>query len=343
VKRVTLVLAGLLCAAALTAQSRPPRTQTGNATQEMQTAGLSAAHNSLPLGSKAKIRNLSNGREIEVTITEQIPTSTRRIIDLSPSAALALELGFGGPVIVTPLGSLPSSPSPEPVEFAPQPVAPAPQPVAPAPQPVAPPPQIPTIAAIEPEPMPEYIPEPIWEPEPEPPAVAFVPEPLPPPPPAPEPIPEPARSSTPYTVINNYYIMSPEDWQRLQKSGALPLDSGGAMPYGEPSAEPYTGPGDPPVSYSTYTAPPVSNIRIIPAVPSPHSGKTYRLLVGTYPSVDSAFHVYRQLKAAGFEAVQEQAGNMCRVFAVGVPAPSVYYAAQRLGAIGFEQVWVYER
>jgi len=64
--------------------------------------------------------------------------------------------------------------------------------------------------------------------------------------------------------------------------------------------------------------------------------------VGTYPSVDGAFHDYRQLQAAGFEAVQEQAGAMCRVYAVGIPAPSVYYAAQRLGAIGFEQVWVQE-
>jgi hypothetical protein len=134
--------------------------------------------------------------------------------------------------------------------------------------------------------------------------------------------------------------MSSEDWQRLQKSGGFPFDSGGEMPY--PTGEPHTGPGNPPVSYSTYTAPPVSNVKIIPALPSPHSGRTYRLLVGTYPGVDSAFHVYRQLKTAGFEAVQEQAGNMCRVFAVGIPAPSVYYAAQRLGAIGFEQVWVHE-
>jgi uncharacterized caspase-like protein len=89
---------------------RPARTQTGNATQEMQTRGYSAAHNSLPIGSKALIRSLSSGRDVVVTITEQIPTSTRRIIDVSPTAALAIELGFGGPVIVTPLLSYEATP-----------------------------------------------------------------------------------------------------------------------------------------------------------------------------------------------------------------------------------------
>jgi hypothetical protein len=300
----------------------------------MQTPGLSAAHNSLPIGSKAKIRSLSNGREIEVTITETIPTSTRRIIDLSPSAALALELGFGGPVIVTPLSSQPSQPSLPPQQQLP---------TSPPPQQIAPPPQIPAMAAIEPEPEPEPLPEPVWEFEPEPPAVAYTPPPPPlPPPPPPEPAlePEPPSripSSSTTTII---IITNPEDLQRLQKSGVIPSNLGGEMPY--PAGGP-TSAGNPPISYSTYTAHPVSNIRIIPALPSPHSDKTYRLLVGTYPDVDSSFHIYRQLKAAGFEAVQEQAGNMCRVFAVGIPAPSVYYAAQRLGAIGFEQVWVYER
>jgi len=138
--------------------------------------------------------------------------------------------------------------------------------------------------------------------------------------------------------------MNPEDLKRLQKSGILPFESGGNLPGGEipQFAESAPVSETPGVSYSLFTAPPVNNVRIIPALPNPHSGKTYRLLVGTYPGIDSAFHVYRQLKAAGFEAIQEQAGTMCRVYAAGIPAASVYYAAQRLGAIGFEQVWVHE-
>jgi hypothetical protein len=61
-------------------------------------------------------------------------------------------------------------------------------------------------------------------------------------------------------------------------------------------------------------------------------------IVGNYPDTDSAFRVYRQLQAAGFEAVQEQVGNIYKVFAVGIPAPSVYYATRRLGAIIVEQL-----
>jgi len=135
--------------------------------------------------------------------------------------------------------------------------------------------------------------------------------------------------------------MSPEDWQRLQKSGSLPFDSGGAAPYS--GAQPQTGQGSPRVNYSTYTADPVSNIQIIPALPSPHSGKTYRLLVEDYSSIESASLLSQQLMRAGFQTVQEQAGTMCRVYAAGIPASSVYYAAQRLGAIGFKQVWIYEQ
>jgi len=81
-------------------------------------------------------------------------------------------------------------------------------------------------------------------------------------------------------------------------------------------------------------------MQIIPGLPSPHSGKIYRLIVGYYPSLDGAFQVYRQLMKAGFQAVQEPAGAMFRVFAADIPASSVYYAVQRLGAFGFEKVWI---
>jgi hypothetical protein len=91
-----------------------------------------------------------------------------------------------------------------------------------------------------------------------------------------------------------------------------------------------------------YTSPPVNNIRIIPGLPDPHGNKVYRLLVGTYQGVENAFRVHQQLQAAGFDVAQEQAGDMCRLFAVNIPASRVYYAAQRLGAIGFEQVWIHE-
>ena len=54
-----------------------------------QTA-MTAAHNSLPLGSKAKVTNLSNGRSVEVRINDRGPFVPDRIIDLSRAAARAI-------------------------------------------------------------------------------------------------------------------------------------------------------------------------------------------------------------------------------------------------------------
>jgi rare lipoprotein A (peptidoglycan hydrolase) len=72
--------------------------QSGMATQEM--GSLFAAHPILPIGSKVKVTNTKNKNEITVTITDRIPPSDTRVIDLSPAAALALDIGFGGPVII---------------------------------------------------------------------------------------------------------------------------------------------------------------------------------------------------------------------------------------------------
>jgi cell division protein FtsN len=87
--------------------------------------------------------------------------------------------------------------------------------------------------------------------------------------------------------------------------------------------------------------PPVDNIQIIPGLPNPNSNRIYRLQVGAFSGVESATRAVRQLQVAGFDVVQELAeNNLYRVLAVGIPAHNVYNAAQRLGAIGFKQVWV---
>jgi len=55
-------------------------------------AGFTAAHPSLPFGSKVKVTNLANGKSVEVVITDRGPSSGDRIIDLSQAAAEALEM-----------------------------------------------------------------------------------------------------------------------------------------------------------------------------------------------------------------------------------------------------------
>jgi rare lipoprotein A len=63
-------------------------------------AGLTAAHPSLPFGSKIKVTNLANGKSVEVVITDRGPFAENRIIDLSQAAAKALQMIESGTATV---------------------------------------------------------------------------------------------------------------------------------------------------------------------------------------------------------------------------------------------------
>jgi rare lipoprotein A len=54
---------------------------------------LTAAHPRLPLGSRARVTNLKNGKAVEVTINDRGPYYGGRIIDLSRAAAQRLAMG----------------------------------------------------------------------------------------------------------------------------------------------------------------------------------------------------------------------------------------------------------
>lgn len=53
-----------------------------------------AAHRTLPLGTRVRVTNLANGKSTEVTITDRGPFARNRVIDLSSAAAE--ELGMKG-------------------------------------------------------------------------------------------------------------------------------------------------------------------------------------------------------------------------------------------------------
>ena len=343
-KRVMLALLVVLCAVNLAAQNRQARVQQTMAVQEMRGDGLSAAHATIPVGSKVRIRNPANALTIEATIIKQLPETDQPVIDISPAAAIALDIGAGGPVIVTTLGQLPPAPpvteqkpgvevevETDPgVEKSPFPfnitinnyiVNPdKPQSAEDGEKRPARKHRTPNTEAesnIDPNGMTDTVSElavqppvqPVEELPAQPPAPVVAQPPVQPAPPPPAPV-----------------VAQPP----VQPAPPPPVQVA-AQPEGPPPKEPL------------YTSPPVHNIQIIPStLPDPRSKKVYRLLVGTYPGVDSAFRICRQLQAAGFDVVQEQVGDMCRVFAAGIPAAQVYYAAQRLGAIGFEQVWIQE-
>jgi len=51
---------------------------------------MTAAHPSLPLGAKAEVTNLENGKKVEVRINDRGPYADNRVIDVSRAAATKL-------------------------------------------------------------------------------------------------------------------------------------------------------------------------------------------------------------------------------------------------------------
>ena len=58
--------------------------------------GLTGAHRTLPLGTRLRVTNLSNGRSVLVTITDRGPFVGRRELDLSYAAARQLGMVRAG-------------------------------------------------------------------------------------------------------------------------------------------------------------------------------------------------------------------------------------------------------
>lgn len=55
--------------------------------------GMTAAHKSLPFGTRVRVTDMGTGRSIVVTIDDRGPFIRGRIIDLSPTARRALGMG----------------------------------------------------------------------------------------------------------------------------------------------------------------------------------------------------------------------------------------------------------
>ncbi len=66
--------------------------------------GLTAAHKSLPFGTKVRVTNKKNGRSVVVRINDRGPFVRGRVIDLTPAGARSI--GFSGlaPVTLAVLG-----------------------------------------------------------------------------------------------------------------------------------------------------------------------------------------------------------------------------------------------
>jgi rare lipoprotein A len=62
--------------------------------QKLNPGALTAAHRTLPFGTRVRVTNKENGRFVVVTVNDRGPFVKGRIIDLTPAAASAL--GFAG-------------------------------------------------------------------------------------------------------------------------------------------------------------------------------------------------------------------------------------------------------
>jgi rare lipoprotein A len=57
---------------------------------------MTAAHRTLPFGTRVRVTNLSNGRAVTVTINDRGPFIRGRVIDLSRAAAAAVGMTGAG-------------------------------------------------------------------------------------------------------------------------------------------------------------------------------------------------------------------------------------------------------
>ena len=68
--------------------------------ERMNPGSLTAAHRSLPFGTKVRVTNRNNGRSVVVRINDRGPFTRGRVIDLSNAGARALGFSGTAPVVL---------------------------------------------------------------------------------------------------------------------------------------------------------------------------------------------------------------------------------------------------
>ncbi len=75
--------------------------ESGQASWYSSGGGYTAAHKTLPFGTRVRVTNNRNGRSVVVVINDRGPFIRGRIIDLSPAAASAIGIKSNGVGSVT--------------------------------------------------------------------------------------------------------------------------------------------------------------------------------------------------------------------------------------------------
>jgi peptidoglycan lytic transglycosylase len=72
--------------------------------ERVSPSALTAAHRTLPFGTRVRVTNRRNGRSVVVRINDRGPFLRGRIIDLTPAAAHAIGMSGLAPVTIEILG-----------------------------------------------------------------------------------------------------------------------------------------------------------------------------------------------------------------------------------------------
>ncbi|MDR2051801.1 MAG: hypothetical protein LBP80_00155, partial [Treponema sp.] len=142
------------------------QTQAGDASYNASKKGVTLSHSSMSFGTRVRITNERNNREVIATVDGRIPAADPRVADISKEAGDAIGMSQTGYTRVRLEQLIPEQPAAVPPvkepEQAPPPPAPAreaPPPAAPAPSPAGQEPRIETIQLIspsQPQPQPQY-------------------------------------------------------------------------------------------------------------------------------------------------------------------------------------------
>jgi rare lipoprotein A (peptidoglycan hydrolase) len=348
--------------------------QQGNATWYPDNSpDLHASHARLPPGTRLRVTNLNNQKEVYVTVTDRIANSSNRILDISQEAAALLDMNETGytPIRMVVIRGLLTEQIPDPQ------------------RPAAPPPIIEPVPAefvYEDEPVPEITAVSMDDEEYEDynteedslTETASFETPSTPPPqirtydqqtqartqPAPavqsvsSARPETAMQSLPegavaqvlltkiVVLINGreqtidipegVYIPLPVTAGPPPSNAYQPSSTSAPSAY-QPPAPSRTMPAAPPVQSQS-----IGRINIIPKLPDPYNGKVYRVQIGAFSRVALAQVCFNRLRSAGFNPAFEQNGSLYRVVISGVRAAEVSHVAQRLDAAGFTEAWIRE-
>jgi len=345
--------------------------QEGNATwYEDESLDLYASHARFPPGTRLRVTNLKNQKEVYVTVMGRIQNSDNRILDISQAAAELLEMNERGstPIRLVVIRGLMAEPEPAPSRTAANTRNEEPDydynPV-------------PEITAVPVSPDDDeyednyngydsysgYDAYPGDTPE----ETAFAETPSSPPPPvrafpqqsAPQPKQstsqaQPGQSAQPpagsgQVLLRKIVVLI------NGKEQTIDVPDGVYVPYPSGQTPPTTiyPPYTPPPKRVYIQAPPPSSnpapvqpaspvIRVIPNLPDPQNGKVYRIQVGAFSQVPLAQVCFEKLRTAGLNPAYEQNGSLYRVVLSGIKAADVSYIAQRLGAAGFTEAWIRE-